>query len=717
MQRLPVAKSRSVRRTLLRNRSVRRFLRAPLPHLIGLGLLVALSCGLVTAWRPLPTLADPKPAATTDRTVALVVSQLMQRDHVNRNQQRLDDLISQRCLKTFLKSLDPMKVYFYQSDIDRFTGERNNLDDRVKKGDISFAHTVFQTFLKRIDERVAIVDKLLETKHDFTVDELIITDGDAAKYPTNEAEANDRWRRRIKYDLLVIKASDKDKYDAKKTRERLGRRYHSFARRMHQTNSDDLLEMFLTAMTTGFDPHTTYMSPTSLENFYIEMRKQLDGIGAALQMIDGYCVISKIIPGGAADKEGSLKPEDRVIGVGQDEDGEIVDVVDNRLSDVVKLIRGKKGTVVRLEVLKGGQGEKKIIKITRAKIELKDSIARGEVFSEGKKADGQPYKVGVIDLQSFYMDMDAARRNQPDFRSTTRDVRRIIKDFKTKNVDTVILDLRRNGGGSLKEAINLTGLFIDGPVLQVKGPDGRVKRLDDDPKTGTEWDGPLVVLTSKVSASASEIFAGAMQDYHRGLIVGDHATHGKGTVQSLLDVGQELYRRPNAKNLGALKITIQQFYRPSGDSTQKRGVLADVELPSLTTHLDVSEDDLDFALDFDKVPGVRHDIGAMVNDRIIAALKSMSKVRTDKSEDFDKVRKNIARYLKQKKQKSISLNEKKFMARRKEFAADKAEEDKIKDLNDPNRPVIKRDFYFNEVLAVTLDYLSLVKKEKPALQN
>jgi carboxyl-terminal processing protease len=539
----------------------------------------------------------------------------------------------------------------------------------------------------------------------------MIVDGDKVDHPKTDAEAADRWRRRIKYDLLVIKASDKDEYDDAKARDRLRRRYHSFARRMHQTNSDDLLEMYLTSLTTCFDPHTTYMSPTTLENFYIDMRKQLDGIGASLQSIDGYCVINQIIPGGAADKEGNLEAKDRIVGVGQGKEGEIVDVVDQRLTDVVNLIRGKQGTIVRLEVLKGGEGERKIIQITRAKIELTDRIARSEVFEEGKKANGAPYKVGVIDLPSFYMDMEAARRNDPNFRSTTRDCRAILQKFKKDNVDALILDLRRNGGGSLTEAINLTGLFIDtGPVVQVKGANGEVQQLKDS-DAGTEWDGPLVVLTSKFSASASEIFAGAMQDYRRGLIVGDAATHGKGTVQQLLDVGERLFRLPNSPNLGALKITIQKFYRPGGDSTQMRGVLADVELPSLTTHLaDISESDLDFALEFDRVPEADHADVAMISKPMVSQLRDLSQHRVAKSKDFDRVHKNIKRYLAQKDRTEVTLNEVKFLAERAEHNAEKAEEDEFKDLNDPDRPVVRRDYYFNEVLAVTLDYVGFLKK-------
>ncbi len=652
-----------------------------------------------------PALADPVAPSAEDRQIALAVTSLLRRDHLSRHP--LDDEISQRCMKSFLKMLDPMKVYFYQSDVDAFQQRKNDLDDLVRRGDVSFAYTVFQTFLKRIDERVKLVDELLVAKHDFTAKEAMVTDRDVTKYAQNEAEAREKWRKRIKYDLLVLKA---DKMEGQEALDKLSRRYHSFAKRMHQTDGNELLEMYLTSMTSAFDPHTSYMSSNTLENFEIIMRLQLEGIGASLQSEDGYTKVHKIIPGGAADKDARLKVGDKVVGVGQGTEGELVDVVDMKLSEVVKLIRGKKGTIVRLQLVAVDSPDRRVIDITRAKIELKDSEARFEVFKEGRKPDGQPYKIGVIDLPSFYMDMAGARRGVPNFKSTTRDVRAILDKLKADGVDAVILDLRRNGGGSLTEAINLTGLFIDkGPVVQVKDAEGRIHPYHD-LESGTAWNGPLVVLTSKFSASASEILAGAIQDYGRGLIVGDHATHGKGTVQSLLDLGQQLFRIPNAPSLGALKITMQQFYRPNGDSTQNRGVLADVELPSLTTQLDIGEADLDYPVAFDHVGSLEFNKLGYVNKPMCAQLKKLSEQRCGKSEDFQKVLKNIIRYKEQKERKKVTLNQEEFMAERAELNADKEEEKKIEEMNDPDRPIIKRDFYFNEAMAVTLDYLQLMQQ-------
>ncbi len=602
-------------------------------RLLGLVVLILATLSVSATAAPLN-----KPTAR-DRQVAIVVKILLKRKHLTKHP--LDDEISQRALKTFLKSLDPMKVYFYQADVDAFKLKENQIDDMLKRGDISFAYDIFKVFLQRVDERVATVNVLLKRKFDFNLDEEIVTDPDLLQYPKTPQEAEERWRKRIKYDLLGRKADDED--DAE-SRDRLRRRYHSFASRMHQVDSDDLLQMFLTAVTTSYDPHTTYMSPNTLENFRIMMRLNLEGIGAQLKMEDGYTIATKIIPGGAADKAGQLKAADRIVSVGQGEDGEMIETADMRLDDVVGMIRGSAGTVVRLGVLPGGAGEKKIYKITRAKIELKDSEARSVIFEQGQKPDGQSYRIGVIDLPSFYMDMEAAQKGGDNFKSTTRDVRRILEKFNTENIDAVVLDLRRNGGGSLTESINLTGLFIDqGPVVQVKDADSPAQHYDD-LDSGMVWKWPLVVLTSKFSASASEILAGALQDYHRAIIVGDKATHGKGTVQSLLELGPQLFRAPNPPNLGALKITMQQFYRPNGESTQKRGVLADVVLPSLTDQMDVGESDLDYAVPFDRVAAAKFSKYNMTPPDVLSRLKAKSLARVNASEDFQKLAKNIEQY-------------------------------------------------------------------------
>jgi len=646
--------------------------------------------------------ADPEAPSAIDRQITYTVVHHLCEGHLL--DRELDDEISERCLGIFLKTLDPWKVYFYQSDVDTFMEHKDDLDDMIRDADVSFAYTVFKVFLDRVDERVAMVEEILAGPLDFTVDETMISDRDLACYPRTYADARDRWRKRIKYELLMLKA---DGTEGQEARDKLKQRYTSLKRRMHQTDEEELLEMYLTSMTSSFDPHTSYMSPSTLKNFEIAMKLELEGIGASLQSVDGYTVVKKIIKGGAADKDGRLHVEDKIVGVGQGEDGEIVDTVEMKLKDVVKLIRGKKGTVVRLEIIPVDDPKRKIITITRAKIELTESEAQGKVFDFGQKSNGQPYRIGVIDLPSFYMDMDRARAGDPNYRSTTRDVRRILESFKAQGVDAVILDLRYNGGGSLTEAINCTGLFIDeGPVVQVKDSKGRITPYHD-LEPGTVWAGPLIVLTSKFSASASEILAGAIQDYRRGLIIGDHCTHGKGTVQSLMDLGKRLFPVAASPQMGALKITMQQFYRPSGASTQKRGVVADLELPSLTTYLDVGEADLDYAIEFDKVQRLDFKAVDQLNQAICDQLRRASELRRQKSEDFQKVQKRIARYLEQKQRKYVTLNEEKFLKERAELNADKEEEQALEDAANPDKPTIERDYYLDEAMAIMVDYLNL----------
>jgi carboxyl-terminal processing protease len=364
--------------------------------------------------------------------------------------------------------------------------------------------------------------------------------------------------------------------------------------------------------------------------------------------------------------------------------------------------------VVRLEVISADSSERKVIDITRDKIELTDSEARGEVFQEGQKPNGQPYKIGVIDLPSFYMDMAGARRGLPNFKSTTRDVHEILDEFNEQGADLVILDLRRNGGGSLQEAINLTGLFIEsGPIVQVKDADGVVQPYHD-LDSGIAWKGPLIVLTSKFSASASEILAGAVQDYRRGLVVGDDSTHGKGTVQSLMDLGQQLFSKFSAQRLGALKITMQQFYRPNGDSTQNRGVLADLVLPSITGYLQgVSERDLDYPMAFDRVEPLEFRKLDYVSPAICNRLARLSAERVKSSEEFQSELRDIARYKEQKDKKYVTLNEEKFLKEREKLNADKEEKEQMEEIADPGKNGIERDYYLDEAIAIALDYLQL----------
>jgi carboxyl-terminal processing protease len=696
------------------------------------GVLTSTIFASVSSARP----TDPdRKEQIKQKNISIFVSSLIDKRHMA--QLRVNDEISKRAMQMYFKTLDPMKLYFYQSDVDKFAPESTKIDDYVKAGDVALAKRIFDLFLQRVAERTAVAQKLVDQEHDFTVDETMERDPDKLSWFKTKEEADERWRKRVKYDIL-LQSTDKDT-PADQANDRLHKRYRSIDQRWNQTSNDELLEMFLTAVTMSFDPHSSYMSPENLENFAIQMRLELDGIGASLESKYGETVVRHIVPGGAADKDGRLKVDDVITGVAQGADGEVVDITDMKLNDVVMKIRGKPGSVVRLEVKTAGGAGLQNYDITRARIELKDSEARsailerdskgqvvgdaeattlkvaddgstaqvptGEVI-EQKRPDGTVFRIGVINLPSFYMDMEGRRSGKADYKSAVRDVRRLLEELKAKKVDMVVMDLRFNGGGSLPESVEMTGLFIDqGPVVQVKGPDGRVIPHDD-VNPGAVWEGPLMVVINKFSASASEIFAGAIQDYGRGIVVGDKATHGKGTVQELEELGRYV-NQFNPPNYGALKMTIQQFYRPGGDSTQNRGVVSDIELPSQTTHWPVGESDLDYALKFDSVLPRPHENYPYASPKTLDELRRRSSERVALSSHFKKEQQRIARYL-ERKDEPLTLNREKFLAERDELNTEKEQEKMFDDLQANDKPVFPQTPYNDELVAIALDYLELL---------
>ena len=705
-----------------RTNALRPFRRRRPGSLFWLPVLVAVFC---TVWVPF-ALLKPSVAQDQERTgeaakagppapsargsqVARVIAALMPQNHISR--QGLDDKISKRAFDLYLESLDPMKLYFYQSDIEEFSAKAMRIDDMVRGGDLSFGYEIFERFVKRVDERVDVAMELLDAEFSFEKDETIVVDPDAARYARSPADARDRWRRQIKYALLDLKDNGTEGEEAI---EKLRRRYRRYATRWKGTDSDDLLELYLTAVTMSYDPHSTYMSPSTLDDFEISMRLNLEGIGAALREKDGTTVVSNVIAGGAADQHGKLKPDDVIVSVGEGVEGPMVDIVEMPLRDVVKLIRGKAGTTVRLGVKSGGVGATKTYKIVRARVELEESAARGEVIEHSRPGSSGKVKVGYINLPSFYLDMDSAKQNKADYRSSTRDVRRILESFKDQGVEAVVLDLSKNGGGSLTEAISLTGLFIDrGPVVQVKDSGGSVQQYSDD-VGGTAWDGPLVVMTSMFSASASEIFAGAIQDYERGIVVGDPSTHGKGTVQTLLDLGEQLFRN-NRENYGALKVTLQQFYLPDGESTQRKGVPADIILPSISSEMDeIAEDDLEYALEHDTVAAAEHRSYGMSPPALIQQLRQSSAGRVEQDEEFVDLIRRIELYVQQKERDAVSLNEGRFMKRREDLNARKEEEEEelAQELNSDE--VYEDSYYNREVLSIAQEYVEGLRQQNIA---
>src|SRR4051794_34807072 len=473
--------------------------------------ILALMAVVVGAQAPVPTNEDQETART--------VVDLLERGHMARPE--INDEIAIKWCNNFLKDLDPQKYYFLKADVDEFKKEATSLDDQIREGNIDFARRVFERFLERNDERYKTVQELLKQKFDFNVDEYLTDDPEKIDYPVDKKEADERWRKRIKLDLLQLRA---DKTDDAEALRKVTVRYRDRNRMFHQFDSNELLEVYLSSLTRTFDPHSSYMSAKNLEDMLNQqLHLSLEGIGASLQSEDGYAVVKEVVPGMAADKDGRLQPEDKIVGIQKNDKGEEIDFVEKKLSDVVRYIRGPAGTTVRLIVQPAGTKERKIYELTRQRIELREQHAKGKIIET--KWNGKQLKLGVIHLPAFYGDTMALLRGEANAVSATEDCRKILGDFKAAGVDAVVMDLRDNGGGLLEEAKTLSGLFIDtGPVVQVKELFG-VKPLSDE-EEGTAWDGALVVLINKLSASASEIFAGVIKDYDRGLIIGDSSTFG-----------------------------------------------------------------------------------------------------------------------------------------------------------------------------------------------
>lgn len=652
---------------------------------------------------------SPSPKALDEDTARVVVN-LLELGHMAKP--KIDDEIAKKWCKNFLKDLDPLKYYFEKPDVDEFMAQATTLDDKIKEGNLEFARVVFARFLKRSDERLKTAMAALAEKPDFTLDESIVDDPELIDYPANADEANDRWRKRIKLDLLQLKV---DKVDDKEAVDRLKVRYKDRNRFYHQWDMSELLEFYLTSLTRTFDPHSSYMSEKTLEDMVGQtLHLSLEGIGASLQSEDGYAVVKEIVPGMAADKDGRLQPEDKIVGISK-EDGTEIDLVEKKLSDVVRFIRGPRGTKVRLIVQPAGTKDRKIYELVRQKIELKDQHAKGQVI-DAKADDGKVIKIGVISLPAFYGDTAAVLNQDPEAVSATEDCRKLINDFKAQGVNAVMLDLRGNGGGLLEEARTLSGLFIDrGPVVQVKDNSG-VKHIDDNDE-GAAWTGPFVVLIDHLSASASEIFAGVIKDYGRGLIIGDSSTFGKGTVQSIVPINDQLRRGEDIPKLGALKLTIQQFYRVNGESTQVKGVPPDIHIPSIRDQLDLGEGKMDNAMKFDRVNELPHAKLNRVTPDLVQELSTRSLDRRKANPKFQKQEERITKFAERKARHSISLNEAKF---RSEFIPDEdiAKDDdkpKAKDKAAPRKkhadhPAWESSYYNDEIVKIVTDYLTLGSK-------
>ncbi|MDH1012076.1 carboxy terminal-processing peptidase [Pseudomonas nicosulfuronedens] len=647
-----------------------------------------------------------------DQVIAsLNIVELLKRHHYNKPP--LNDERSAKIYDSYLKTLDPARMYFTQADIDQFTPWRTQFDDFLKSGELEPGFTIYKRHLDRLKERLdfalATLNKGVD-KMDFNTDESLEIDREKSPWAKDSAALDDLWRKKVKDEVLRLKIAGKDN---KAIQEQLTKRYKNQLMRLEQTRSEDIFQAYINAFAQTYDPHTQYLSPDSAENFDINMSLSLEGIGAVLQSDNDYVKVVRLVPAGPAEKSKQIATSDKIIGVAQGK-GEMVDVVGWRLDEVVKLIRGPKGSQVRLEVIPSTNAPNdqtsKIVTITREAVKLEDQAAKKSEITIDH--EGKPYKLGIIDVPAFYLDFKAYRAGDPDYKSTTRDVKKLIAELQKDKVDGIVIDLRNNGGGSLQEATELTGLFIDqGPTVLVRNSDGRVDVLNDD-EGKAFYTGPMTVLVNRLSASASEIFAGAMQDYHRALIVGGQ-TFGKGTVQTIQPL-----------NHGELKLTLAKFYRVSGQSTQHQGVIPDISYPSIVDDKEIGESALPDSMPWDTIkPALKAQADPF--KPFLDQLRTRHDARTEHNADFVYARERLALAQELMKEKTVSLNEAKRRAQqtsienrqlamenalRKSKGQEPLKELKKEDENalpeeDKTKP--QDDAYLTESGHILIDYLNL----------
>jgi len=558
---------------------------------------------------------------------------------------QLNDELSSKIFETYLSDLDPSKSYLLKSDIEDFEKYRFKMDNALRSGNLEPAFEIFNRYHHRVISRFDNVIAILETdidRFDFTRSEELLIDRDLTTWSDSEARLDDLWRKRLKDAILNLKLTDKE---PQKIQELLIKRFRNRQKRTQQTNSEDVYQLYMNSFTKTYDPHTQYFSPRTSENFNINMSLSLEGIGAVLQIEDEYTKVISLVAAGPADKAGQLKPNDKIVGVGQGEDGEMVDVIGWRLDEVVQLIRGKKGTLVRLDIIPAANpdnSESKMINIIRNKVELEEQSAQSDVIE--LEQFGHRHKIGIINIPTFYIDFKALQNGDKNFKSTTRDVKLLLRGLIAENVDGVVIDLRNNGGGSLQEAKMLTGLFIDhGPTVQIRSKSNRVDILDDR-DVSVVYEGPLAVLVNRLSASASEIVAGAIQDYERGIIIGSQ-TFGKGTVQSLLPL-----------NRGQLKLTQAKFYRISGKSTQERGIIPDIIYPANYDPDSIGESTLEQPLPWDEIKAARFRAKSAISHHV-PELQTLHHNRISDNPEFNYLKEAFAYRKAQSEENYISLNE------------------------------------------------------------
>lgn len=665
------------------------------------GLVAALALSAAGLWSAQAdtsyTRDGPLMPGPDDGAIAYVTAQLLAQRHYLRMQ--FDDEVSSNFFHRYLSTLDPQHLHFLQSDVEQFKRFETTLDDITEERNAGPAFDIFQRFFERLEERTRFAQALLKT-NEFTFEdtEPILLNRRDADFPADLTQARALWRDRLRYEFLEEKlALTEERSKAaeaaaeesgtltdetaigtnappaktidEEIREKLDRRYARNLKFFAEWDSDDVIQLYLTTLGHIYDPHTDYMGRAALEQFAINMNLALFGIGAQLRATDGYCTIERLLPGGPAEKSGKLNEKERIVAVAQG-DGEPVDVVDMSLQKIVQLIRGPKGTEVRLTVIPAEgkvSSDRRVVKLIRDEIPLEEQAAKARLI-EIPMGNGVTNRLGVIDLPTFYAPMEiVSRKDQTKtHHSTSEDVARLVEKLKKEQVDGLILDLRRNGGGSLEEAIRLTGLFIKrGPVVQVADPDG-TPQVERDTDPSVLYDGPMLVLTSRGSASASEIVAGALQDYGRAVVVGDVCTHGKGTVQSLNQLRPFFVKLRTREDPGALKVTIRKFYRANGESTQLHGVTPDIVLPAVANILeDVGEAGLENPLQWDTIESAKFEPVNRVQP-YLPELRKLSEARVDRSQDFQYIREDMERIEARQDRKTVLLNEEERMRERQE---------------------------------------------------
>lgn len=699
----------------------------------GLALISVVACGSKPRVNLDEGMLDLKPSAQHE-VIASEVANLL--ENYSYKKVPMTDSLSRLVFKNLLESMDQGRNYLLQSDVDDFKKFENTISQDFKKGDLSAPFYLFNVYSKRYLEAMEYALTQIDVDHDFDKNENYVAYREKLPYFKTDAELKDQWRKRVKYDLLNLRltSTDKDSIDVDKHKETLRKRYENIVSQAKKTNSNDAFQLIMTSLTDAVDPHTTYYNPSFAQAFNEGMSNTFEGIGARLQMENEMVTIKEVIAGGPAFKDKSLNVDDRIIGVAQG-DGEFDDIIGWRLDAAVAKIKGPKGTTVRLKIIPAGQemtAQPKIVSLKREKIVMSEESAQKEI-KQVKGEDGKTYKIGLIKLPKFYIDFEAFRKRDPDYKSTTRDVRLILDTLRQEKVDAVVLDLRNNGGGSLQEAIELTGLFIDkGPVVQVRDVRDRVE-VDSDEEAGVSWDGPFGVLINRFSASASEIFAGAIQDYGRGVILGSQS-YGKGTVQSAIDMSRFISatnklllkakgedKDPNTPNgapeFGQINITMGKFYRVTGSSTQHRGVTPDVVFPTQYTAEKFGESSEPAALPWDQIKASQFTRVADLKS-VSTKLNSIHQARMEKSPEYKYLLEDIEEFKKLDSIQEISLNQVELQKERDQTKAkNRARINKGLELRglplwkegEP-QPKTEFDFVLDESLNVMADLIKVVKK-------